>query len=367
MERRYQVFISSTYTDLVEERQEVIQALLEMDAIPAGMELFPAANADQWSLIQGVIAQCDYYIVIVGGRYGSTTAEGISYTEMEYDFAVESGLPVMGFVHASPADIPAGKTEMDKAARDKLEAFRTKVMEKMVRQYSTPTELGSVVSRGLMKLIRDNPRDGWVRGNFAMTPETQTEIAELRAQVAELRQSKAESERAAPTISDLAVGDDIYRFKHSVLGHTAEDEDQQSYRRQRYIWSVVFETTWNKILQNIGPRLLNETTQNDLNAAITEYGRALWAERDPEDWPESLQEVTETRPETSTLEDIRVQLWAQGMIEHGSKRRQISDKNTYWVLTQAGQDQLMKLRAIRRPAWEFEQPDVEGPAEDENV
>jgi hypothetical protein len=52
MEKRYQVFISSTFQDLQEERKEVMQALLELDCMPAGMELFPAANEDQWSLIR---------------------------------------------------------------------------------------------------------------------------------------------------------------------------------------------------------------------------------------------------------------------------------------------------------------------------
>jgi hypothetical protein len=47
MEKRYQVFVSSTFSDLQEERQEIIQALLELKCIPAGMELFPAANDDQ--------------------------------------------------------------------------------------------------------------------------------------------------------------------------------------------------------------------------------------------------------------------------------------------------------------------------------
>jgi hypothetical protein len=44
MEKRYQVFVSSTYTDLMEERNEAMQAILELDCMPAGMELFPAAN-----------------------------------------------------------------------------------------------------------------------------------------------------------------------------------------------------------------------------------------------------------------------------------------------------------------------------------
>lgn len=81
MDKRYQVFVSSTYMDLVEERLEVIKALLELDCIPCGMEYFPAASEESWSYIASLIDQCDYYVVIVGGRYGSTTEEGISFTE----------------------------------------------------------------------------------------------------------------------------------------------------------------------------------------------------------------------------------------------------------------------------------------------
>src|SRR5258708_30985148 len=113
MDKRYQVFVSSTYGDLRDERQEVMQALLELDCIPAGMELFPAADEDQWSLIKRVIDDCDYYLVIVGGRYGTVDAEGISYTEKEYDYAVAQNIPVLGFVHAEPGKIPASNTELE--------------------------------------------------------------------------------------------------------------------------------------------------------------------------------------------------------------------------------------------------------------
>ena len=49
-DKKYQVFVSSTYQDLQEERQEIMHALLELDCIPSGMELFPAANEDQCRL-----------------------------------------------------------------------------------------------------------------------------------------------------------------------------------------------------------------------------------------------------------------------------------------------------------------------------
>jgi len=88
MEKRYQVFVSSTFQDLQEERQEVIQALLELDCIPSGMELFPAANETQWELIKRVIDECDYYLLILGGRYGTIGPHGLSYTEMESDYAI---------------------------------------------------------------------------------------------------------------------------------------------------------------------------------------------------------------------------------------------------------------------------------------
>lgn len=52
MEKRYQVFVSSTYADLKDERQHVLQALMEMDCIPAGMELFPATDEEQWEFIK---------------------------------------------------------------------------------------------------------------------------------------------------------------------------------------------------------------------------------------------------------------------------------------------------------------------------
>jgi hypothetical protein len=72
MDKRYQIFVSSTFADLQEERQAVMQALLSLEHFPAGMEAFPASDDDAWTLIQGVIDDSDYYVLVIGGRYGST-------------------------------------------------------------------------------------------------------------------------------------------------------------------------------------------------------------------------------------------------------------------------------------------------------
>lgn len=67
---KYQVFISSTYADLVEERRKILDILLTADCIPAGMEAFVATDDEQFNVIKRVIDLCDYYILIIGKRYG---------------------------------------------------------------------------------------------------------------------------------------------------------------------------------------------------------------------------------------------------------------------------------------------------------
>jgi hypothetical protein len=183
MKKRYQVFVSSTYEDLKEERFEVLKALLELDCIPCGMEYFPAASEDQWSYIRELIAECDYYIAIVAGRYGSTDEAGLSYTEKEYDYAVEQGIPTIGFIHRDPNGRPARFTENTDEGRRKLADFTRKVQRKLCKHWSTPDELGAVVGRSISHLIKRIPRTGWVRAD-AVEKEASSEIGDLKAKVA---------------------------------------------------------------------------------------------------------------------------------------------------------------------------------------
>ena len=112
MSKRYQVFVSSTYDDLKEERSKVIQALLNINCIPCGMEYFPAADEDAWNCIERLIPECDYYVVIVAGKYGSIPpGQQKSFTHLEYELAVEKGVPVLGLLHKTPAKLPHERCE----------------------------------------------------------------------------------------------------------------------------------------------------------------------------------------------------------------------------------------------------------------
>jgi sugar-specific transcriptional regulator TrmB len=199
---RYQVFVSSTYEDLREERQQATQAVLETSCFPSGMELFPASDDTQWELIKRVIEESDYYVVIVAGRYGSLGAEGISYTEMEYDYAIERGIPVLGFVRENVGEIPSHYTEQTEEGRKKLDAFRHKVMSRSCRKYSTASELGMAVMKSLMAEARIRPRIGWVRSDQARSAEDDQRERELRD---ELNEAKKYTEHLERTLRDRAV------------------------------------------------------------------------------------------------------------------------------------------------------------------
>jgi hypothetical protein len=161
MEKRYQVFVSSTYEDLRVERQEVIQALLALDCIPAGMEFFPAADEAQWSLITRIIDDCEFYIVIIGDRPGTLAPGGKSYTQLEYEHAVDRGKPVMAFL-ADPARRPGIERSPEDRAR--LDGFRELASgNNLRRSWSTPKELAFEVAKAIVHVKRTNPGGGWIK------------------------------------------------------------------------------------------------------------------------------------------------------------------------------------------------------------
>ena len=179
MDKRYQVFVSSTFTDLKEERKAIIEGLLNAKYIPAGMEMFSASNDEQFKYIKKIIDTCDYYVLIVGARYGTVNpSTGKSFTEQEYDYAVEKNIPVLAFLHDDPYNLPAEKRDDDK--RELLEQFRAKVSDgRLCKMWHTSAELISSVIISLGEEVADNPQIGWTRGSIEDSVELLTQINEL--------------------------------------------------------------------------------------------------------------------------------------------------------------------------------------------
>lgn len=333
MERKHQVFVSSTYRDLVDERKEVIHALLELDCIPSGMELFPATDEDAWSLITEVIDGCDYYVLILAGKYGSTNKEGLGYTEMEFDYAVSKSMPIICFLHGDIGDLPSSKVESSEIGRERLEAFRTKAQDKHCKYWSSAHDLGGKVSRSLIQLKKKHPSDGWVPGRYAADQKLLSEVESMRARIAEL-EYEALAHKDSPPLNyeDLIGGDDdispIFEIKIDDEGTTKK---------------VRFSVTWDKLFSYCGTALSGECSNIELREKITLcFYHAI---------PKKYQDFNGYRDITLyyVLEDqIHVQLQALGLMEPGIKKRAVSDTNTYWKLTSFGAKHLIQVRALRK-------------------
>jgi hypothetical protein len=174
----YSVFVSSTFEDLREERGELQKALLKLKCFPIGMELFPSSDDETWDFIKRQIDQADYYIVVIAGRYGSVGSDGVSYTEMEYDYARSIRKPILAFIHGEPGKITAERTEQEPDRRRRLEAFKTKVQRSIVSKFTSPHELATQVVASLVDLRDRKPAVGFIRADQAIDPRKYADILE---------------------------------------------------------------------------------------------------------------------------------------------------------------------------------------------
>ncbi len=209
--RKYQIFVSSTYKDLIEERLEILNTILNMGHIPAGMENFPAIDEEVLKYIHRVIDQSDYFVLILAGKYGSVDNEGVSYTEREYDYAVKQKKPVIALIHENLDNLPREKTETNKRNIRKLKEFQKKVKNgRLVREWTNKDNLAKIFAISLPNTIKDIPSVGWMRGDDIASKETMQKFNDLTRKnqilentIKQLQDEIIASKEAMQKINDL--------------------------------------------------------------------------------------------------------------------------------------------------------------------
>lgn len=341
MDKKYQVFVSSTYVDLLEERKEVIQVLLELDCIPIGMELFPASDDDQWSFIQSVIDDCDYYVLILAGRYGSCSEDGLGYTEMEYRYALKTGKPIISFIHSDPGSISASMTDSDPELANKLVAFRELAQKKLCKFWKSPTELGGAVGRSIVQLKKRAPAIGWVKANNVPGEGATQEILNLKNQIDQLKFELAQSSASTGIdVSELSQGEDNFEIEVIAKGGDG------FFTNLKQLYKASF--TWNKVFSALAPLLIDDESEPELKNRLNEF---LLKENAADIWEFdefSVCEEISCHVDKSSFETIIIQLRALDLIQKSRRNRSVKDNQTYWCLTEHGDDVMMGLRAIRK-------------------
>ncbi|WP_197471576.1 DUF4062 domain-containing protein [Microbacterium oleivorans] len=321
--------MSSTYEDLKAERDRVIQGILELGHIPVGMEMFSAADEQQWQTIARNIRESDYYVVILAHRYGSRDG-AMSYTRKEYEYAVAEGIPTIGFVIDPEASWPADRFEKDAEAVDLLEEFRSLVRSKPVGFWSNADDLYGKASVALVKAMTAQPRIGWVRASSALGPEVTAEISRLSAENAELRTRLSHLEKdaerdAAAELTELWA--QMARNQWSYSARFPGDAD----------WVEARPLAYSTLFRLLAPNMVTEASDENIDDIVRVNTRRLTpvegaaADLKPSSIP------VNTR--NAMLSDF-VML---GLMEPSKRRHPVADKADYWSLTEMGLE-MLKVR-----------------------
>lgn len=254
-QKKLQVFISSTYLDLIEERQAAVEAILKAGHIPAGMELFTASNKSQWDIITRWIDESDIYMLILGGRYGSIENESQkSYTHLEYEYAQSQGKPLFAVVIEDSALDSRKSRDIEKDNPERLNEFRKKVLSYMSSFFTDKKDIKLAVHESMGQITQDYNLTGWIRGN-QQNSDIAKEVVTLNDELRKLREEneklKSEQVERFPKL-ELSINDD------QSLEFKLDGDESRFYKKR-------------KPIQNIPDHLVDYLTEK----SIADYNQSL--------------------------------------------------------------------------------------------
>ena len=228
--RKFQVFISSTYKDLLEERQIAVEAILASGHIPAGMELFNAGDESQMTVIKRWIDESDIYLLLLGGRYGSVDdLSGKSYTQLEYEYARSQNKPLFVLVIKEDAlerkIKNAGSSVIELENNVKLKEFYNLVTKNLlVSFWDDLKDIKLAVFQTLSEFNYRTDIVGWIRGDNSVNANLiAEEIAKLTKENSILRDQLSSSNTPAffgnlsfEQLNDLLEAEHIFYTKGEI-------------------------------------------------------------------------------------------------------------------------------------------------------
>jgi hypothetical protein len=169
--RTLRIFISSTFTDLLDYRQAASEAIRGLDQQSDDMIHWSADDRNTTNYSIDRVRQSDALILLVAHRYGDIPeGEQYSITELEYRAAQAADIPVFAFF-VDPK-VPWPPEHMDWESRERLQEFKLLVERQVTRKhFRSAPELALGVTQALAHLL-SQPTPSTSPRRFAGDPTT---------------------------------------------------------------------------------------------------------------------------------------------------------------------------------------------------
>ena len=313
-DKKYQVFISSTYKDLKDERREVLDILLMADCIPAGMELFTPEDEEQFEVIKKVIDLCDYYILIIGKRYGSINERlGISYTEMEYDYAISQGIPVLVFSIDDDVELSHEKLESEDYKIEALAKFKNKAMgNRLAGIWKDTQDLVSKLAISIMKIKIESPRQGYTRTKNIDVESLQDRIIKLQSEVSKLKNENSDLQTEIKSMSKIRKFDLSKSYSISYRYSTYRNSNRTQHSGQK---SLTLKDFFMILAKSMNDVMLSKTAVSKIMTNLIDKSHSIILDDD------------------SILNVVLIELKELGLLKNNFNN---DVKRQYWGLTKLG-------------------------------
>ncbi|HJX55090.1 MAG TPA: DUF4062 domain-containing protein [Polyangia bacterium] len=234
--RKLQVFVSSTFTDLRRERQAAVAAILENGHIPAGMELFAAGDEEQMKVIRRWIDDSDIFFLILGARYGTVEPKsGKSYTQLEYEYAVEKGKPFFAVLMTDPSretrvrNGEAISALTESSAPDKFTIFRDLVTTRLCKFADDEKDIKLAIWQSIRDLEQRLEHAGWVP--LKSLPDDSLVLADVAASAKHAAELETKNQKLTERIALLEQDSK----KRQDLGGRTFDELLKAISREKVV------------------------------------------------------------------------------------------------------------------------------------
>ena len=338
--RRYQVYISTTYSDMLQARHAITLPLLKMGMVPVGIDSDGAMANQLPAVTQKLIDESDYYMVLLGGRYGDLSPLGLSDLHREFIYAMSKRKPMLAFVHDRLESLAESAKETTREGQVRRSDFARLVEQKIpTHTWSSEQGLANSVTAIMPELLRQYPVSGWVRADMqvAAVPSTPINTDVLTQQIRDLTAEREELlATLRPPLTTLSRGSDTVAVQFSCSVYQNGD-----------CKTAMADTTisWNQVFSCIAPLMLNPVAEPLMQKALEEFISRRALDNVKAQHPKA-HAVRNVALASHSFNQIKVQLRALGLITRTSEKD--ARGMPLWRLTAHGDSTMTNVMAVRK-------------------